>query len=88
MQAVGLVATVGKEEDEDALVGLADAPGYFETIKEGHVDVEQHQVGLDEGELFEGYRAVSGVGHFVAFFLEKAFQKHGVLEVVVGEEYL
>ena len=70
------------------LVRLADAGRHLEAVQLGHVDVEQHQVGPDQGELLHGHAAVSYLGHFKTFLLQEAFQEQGVFQVVVGKKNL
>lgn len=54
LQAVGFVTAVGEEKDKDVLVGFADSFGHFKAVQSGHVDVKQHQIGLDKRKLFKG----------------------------------
>ena len=69
-------------------VRLADTGCHFETVQTGHVDVEQHQVGPDEGKLLYGHTAVSYIGDVVPLLFEEAFQQQGVLQVIVGKKNL
>ena len=34
----------------------------------------------------EGDKAISGIGHFITLFLQEAFQKHGILQVIVSKK--
>mgnify|MGYP006915862070 CR=1 FL=1 len=68
------------------LVRLADAGRHFEAVQFGHVDVEQHQIGPDQGKLLYGHATVSYIGHFITFLLQEAFQEQGVFQVVVGKK--
>ena len=70
------------------LVRLADAGRHFEAVQPGHVDVEQYQVGPDQGELLHGHAAVSYVGHLITFLLQETFQEQGIFQVVVGKKNL
>ena len=70
------------------LVCLADAGRHFEAVQPGHVDVEQHQVRPDQGELLHGHATVSYVSDFITFLLQEAFQEQRVFQVVVGKKNL
>ena len=76
LQAVGLIATVGKEKDQDVFIHLADAFSHFKAIVTGHIDIEQYQIRLYERKLFQSNFPVSGISHFIAFLLKKALQQH------------
>src|SRR5699024_6082250 len=76
LQAVGLIATVGKKKDEDMLVRLPDSFCHFKAIEPGHIDVKQDKVRFDKRKLVEGDKTISGIGHFITLFLQEAFQKH------------
>jgi hypothetical protein len=86
LQAVSLVAAVGKKKDEDMLVRLPDSFCHFKAIEPGHIDVKQDKVRFDKRKLVEGDKTISGIGHFITLFLQEAFQKHGILQVIVSKK--
>ena len=55
-------------------------------IEPGHIDVKQDKVRFDKRKLVEGDKTISGIGHFITLFLQEAFQKHGILQVIVSKK--
>ena len=54
------VAVIGGDEDDGGIV--ANQFQNFETIKFGHLNVEEHQVGLLLGDDFDGFETVGALG--------------------------
>ena len=77
---------IGKKKDEDMLVRLPDSFCHFKAIEPGHIDVKQDKVRFDKRKQVEGDKTISGIGHFITLFLQEAFQKHGILQVIVSKK--
>jgi hypothetical protein len=59
-EVVGFVH--GEDEDFGVWGRGANAAGGFDTVKEGHADIEDGDIGLEFGGFFDGIAAVGGFG--------------------------
>ena len=87
-QTICLVGTVGQEENQHMPVMLPNLPGHLIPIHLGHIDIQQHQVGLHFGILLQSNPSVAGIEHLISLGFQKTFQNQGIFQIVVCKKNL